>query len=86
MSHNSVSIKLVPGKIAPRYTDNEKQLDLKEVVITEQGTEGDLPLIDFILTDAEGKEYFFMVTGRIVAGIAHAISGVNMRNHGKLEP
>lgn len=88
MSETMVSIKLHDDKkIAPRYKKEETiQLQCHTVVITEKGTDSDLPLIDFQMIGPDGKQYFFAMTGRIVNGIASAIRGVNMRNHGVEEP
>jgi hypothetical protein len=80
------TIKLNPGKIAPRYEKSSKELILHEVVITEKGMESGLPLIDFVMKDSEGKEHYFMISGRIVNMISSAIKGVNLRNHGQEEP
>lgn len=76
-----LKIKLIQGNVAPRYTE-EKQLEIKQAVITENGMESGFPLIDFQLTDNEGKEYFCMASGQVINTLSAAIKGVNMRNHG----
>lgn len=86
MGYNSASIKLNPGNFAPRYTADDVQLELEEVVITEEGTRNGWPLVDFVMKDKAGKKHFFMVTGSIAQMIAGAVRGVNVRIHGKEEP
>lgn len=86
MNHTNVSVKLSAGKIAPRYTAERKSLRVQEVVITEQGTESNLPLVDFQLEDKDGNTYWFCLTGRLVDSFASLIAGVNTRNHGKDRP
>jgi len=84
---NMLTIELLPGKIAPRYNPKEvKELAIKKVIVTEKGTEGDLPIVDFQLEDADGNRYFTMITGRLMNQLAAAMRGVNMRNHGVEEP
>lgn len=73
-------------KIAPRYTDATKRLELKEAIITEMGMESDLPLVDLKLTDSDGNEYFAMVSGGLLNGLSASIKGVNLKNHGAEEP
>jgi hypothetical protein len=77
-----LDIKIKPGNVAPRYT-TEKQLTLDGAVITEQGMDSGLPLVDLTFTDADGNKYFTMTSGRILNALAIAIRGVNMRVHGK---
>lgn len=88
MSENSFSIELVKGNIAPRYSPEicDRKLQLDRVVITENGTEGNLPIVDFVCKDPDGKYYFFAITGRLVNMVSAAIKGVNYRNHGVEEP
>lgn len=81
----SASIKFVPGTVAPKYLD-AYELTLEEVVITEQGTESRLPIVDFVTRMPDGKKVVLVLTGRIVSGIAAAVKGVNMRNHGTEDP
>lgn len=83
----ALKIKINPGDVAPRYERDIRELKIDSVVITEQGMESGLPLIDFQLTDAEtGKPYFVMVSGRLITSLSAAIQGVNLRNHGKIDP
>jgi hypothetical protein len=88
MSETQLSIELLQGNFAPRYSKevSERKLDCKKVVITENGMVSGLPLVDFQLVDKDGNEYFFAITGRLVNMISAAIRGVNMRNHGCEEP
>lgn len=78
-------IRLVAGTVAPRY-DHGTELALDEVVITEQGTEGRLPIVDLKMRGPDGKVFVLVVTGRILNGISAAVKGVNLRIHGKAEP
>lgn len=80
-----LQITLVPGSTAPIY-DQGTELKCKQAVITEQGTEANLPIVDLVCYDASGRQYLIVLSGRIINGLAHAIMGVNMRNHGKREP
>jgi hypothetical protein len=83
---NYAKIELVEGKQAPRYTDGRVEVELEKIVITEQGTESNLPIVDFVMVGPDGKKTLLVLTGRIVNAVAAAIKGVNMRNHGKAEP
>jgi hypothetical protein len=46
---NAVDLRIVPGGNAPRYIGT-KQLSLKFVALTEQGTTAGLPILDFVMT------------------------------------
>lgn len=80
-----LTIELKPGSYVPRYTPKTKELRADKAVITENGMESKLPLVDFQLTDEQGNTYFFALTGRILINLAAAIRGVNLRNHGAEE-
>ncbi len=82
---NSATIRIVPGKIAPRYSEGQ-ELTLEDIAITEQGTEEGLPIVDFRMRGPDGKFYMLALTGRIVNCIAAAVRGVNERIHGLPEP
>jgi len=81
-----VNIHLVPGDVAPRYDSPIEEIKLEHVTITEQGTQSHLPMLDFVMTGADGKRYLMVITGRIANSISAAVKGVNMRNHGTPEP
>ena len=81
-----LNIELLPGNTAPRYTSVDVELTVDKVVITEQGMESGLPLIDIVLTDGNGKKHFTALSGRIVQTLSKAIDGVNVRNHGTSNP
>ncbi|MCH9712722.1 MAG: hypothetical protein K0U20_08880 [Proteobacteria bacterium] len=83
---NTLEIRLINGKDAPRYSADIKKLSIDTLVITEKGTEGDLPIVDLQLTDADGNKFFACVTGRIFLSSAEVIQGVNLRNHGSTNP
>jgi len=82
---NQVSIEIVEGSVAPKYTMGV-ELSCEGVVITEQGTEGGLPIVDFKLRGPDGKFYLLVFSGRIVNMISAAVRGTNVRIHGKEEP
>lgn len=79
------ALRIVPGDVAPRYPD-ACELMLDHIAITEKGTEKDLPIVDFVMKDADGIKCVLVLTGRTVNAIAAAIKGVNLRNHGTEEP
>lgn len=85
----SASIEIVEGKQAPHYLEEDGfvgECKLDKVVITEKGTQGDLPIVDFVMTAPDGKKFMMCLTGRNVTSIAAAIQGVNLRNHGNSDP
>jgi hypothetical protein len=84
VSHH-VKIEMVAGNVAPRYTEGA-EVGLDKVVITEQGTEARLPIVDFVMCGPDGKMYLLVLTGRIVNAISAAVKGANTRNHGIAEP
>ena len=88
MPANMVKIELVPGSVAPRYGHDTQrvEVELESVVITEQGMQSGLPLLDFKLVGPDGKLYLLVMTGRIANMISAAVKGVNLRNHGQAEP
>jgi len=79
-------IEIKEGDTAPRYKEGDVEVTIDKVVITEAGMGSGLPLIDFQMTDADGKIHFAALSGRVVNMISSAIKGVNMRNHGTEEP
>jgi hypothetical protein len=82
---NVLKIDLVPGGTAPRYA-NTRELKVQRAVITEQGTQANLPIVDFIMEDDKGNLFLLVLTGRLVNMVSAAVKGVNMRNHGVEEP
>lgn len=82
---NKLSIEMIPGDVAPRYPEGT-ELSCEKVVITEQGTESKLPIVDFVMVAPDGKKYLLVLTGRLINGIAAAVQGSNLRNHGVREP
>jgi hypothetical protein len=82
----AVNISLVEGDRAPRYDESGMELACEGVIITEQGTVGNLPIVDFKMRGPDGKFYLLVLSGRIVNAISAAVRGVNMRNHGVEEP
>jgi hypothetical protein len=82
----TASISIVPGHRCPRH-DDAATIHLERVVITEQGTEGGLPVVDFLGRNGlTGEPTVLALTGRIVNGISAAVKGVNTRIHGIAEP
>lgn len=73
----SVEINLVEGSIAPRYEASSTELVLKKAVITKKGMASGLPLVDIVMQDSKGNEYFFMASGRIMNMIASAVRGAS---------
>jgi Zn/Cd-binding protein ZinT len=78
-------IHFVEGNVAPRY-DTGYETQVERVTITEQGTQANLPIVDFIAKDKAGNQVCFVLTGREVCTLAAAIRGVNTRIHGVPEP
>jgi len=79
-------IKLIPGDQDPKYANFEGELSVKQVNITEQGTVGNLPIVDLVCESPSGEKYLIVITGREANAISAAVKGVNMRNHGVAEP
>ena len=86
MPYNQVSMEFIQGTEAPRYTNGEKELSADKVVITEQATESNLPIVDIQMTDKDGNKYWVPLSGRIINMVSAAVKGVNIRNHGVEEP
>lgn len=82
---NQAKIDIVSGTVAPKYNYGT-ELKLEGVVVTEQGTEAGLPIVDFKMRAPNGDFFLLVLTGRIVNGISAAIKGVNERIHGVQEP
>lgn len=51
------------------YPATMRPIEVKKVVVVQNGTEGGRPTVDFILKDATGQEFVFMVTGRLLKSI-----------------
>ena len=83
---SELDVRFVTGSVAPRFDEVTDVLTCIEAVITEQGTNGGLPIVDFRCRDQEGRLHIFMLTGRVVQAVGKAIEGVNMRIHGKPNP
>jgi hypothetical protein len=77
---------MVEGDRAPRYDEAGMELVCEGVVITEQGTQANLPIVDFKMRGPDGKFYLLVMSGRIVNAISAAVRGANKRNHGVDEP
>lgn len=80
-----MKIDSVSGSVAPTYRDAQG-LICEQVVITEQGTDGGLPIVDFLTGGPDGMLRVLTVTGRLVNSVSAAVRGVNVRNHGVEEP
>jgi hypothetical protein len=85
MLQHNLEIEIVKGKLAPRYSSGT-ELVCEGVVITENGTVSDLPIVDFKMRGPDGKFYLLPLTGRLVISLAAAVRGVNLRNHGTEDP
>ena len=78
-------MEFVQGKQGPLYHAADGfvgELKIEKVVITEQGTVNNLPIVDFVLVGPDGKRYIAVTTGGLVRMLGSAIDGVNERNHG----
>jgi hypothetical protein len=82
---SQLNIDIVEGDRAPRY-DEGTELACVGATITEQATEGNLPIVDFRMRGPDGQLYVLVLTGRIINALSGAIKGINLRNHGKEEP
>lgn len=51
------------------YGDEVTPLRVEKVVVVREGTEAGKPTVDFVMTDGNGKKYFFMVTGALLKSI-----------------
>lgn len=71
----SLTIKTKEGSLAPRYTEEVKELITNIAVITKEGMQSNKPLVDLQLTDAEGNQYFTALSGAILINLAAAIKG-----------
>jgi hypothetical protein len=46
-----------------------KPVEVEQVVVVRKGTQLGLPTVDFIVKDATGQRFVFMVTGRLLKSI-----------------
>jgi len=81
-----MKVKMVRGNVAPRYDRTTKQAGIEKVIITEQGVQSGLPLVDLQLIDRNGDKLFVAVSGRLMQSIASVINGTNERIHGVPNP
>lgn len=44
-------------------------IEVKKVVVVRNGTEAGHPTVDFVLEDATGQRFMFMITGRLLKSI-----------------
>lgn len=44
-------------------------IEVKQVVVVRSGTVAGNPTVDFVLEDANGQRYVFMITGRLLKSI-----------------
>lgn len=82
---NHLKLEFVQGKQAPLYPEGT-ELTCEKVVVTEQATESNLPIVDFVMRGPDGKLYLLVMTGRLVNMVSAGVKGVNSRNHGVEEP
>jgi len=73
---NQIHIQIAEGNEAPRYQPTTKELVINTAVITKEGMESGMPLVDFQMTDAEGKEYFTALSARVLCALAEVVKGV----------
>lgn len=81
-----LEIEVVPGNKGPSYPQQTVGLNIVKAVVTEQGTENGLPIVDLILEDVAGNRYMAMTTGRLINSLSAVIKGTNKRIHGIEEP
>lgn len=81
----AISMTSIPGDVAPRY-DQGTEIDCVAIVVTEQGTEANLPIVDFKCVGPNGEAYLMVLTGRMVNAIAVYVAAINERNHGTKTP
>lgn len=80
-----ITVAVVAGDVAPRYSTTVENLKVTDVVVTEQATASGLPCVDFQLVDDQGRKFFAVMTGRQVTMVAAVVAGVNMRIHGRVD-
>lgn len=78
---NAINLRVVAGVEAPQH-ENAQELELDELVVTEQGTVHRLPLLQFVCRDPLGRRFVLVLTGGNASHIAALVSAVNLRNHG----
>lgn len=76
----SLKIQFVDGSLAPRYTEETKELILDTAVITTKGMTSGEPLVDLQLHDADGNKYFTALTGNLFINLAVAITASKERD------
>lgn len=76
---SEILISVVEGQIAPRYSEDFKEFELKNVIITTQGMESGRPLVDLVLVDKEDNKIFAMVSGRLIAQIGDKVKELNLK-------
>lgn len=76
---NALEIKLCNSvEEAPIYQKEDfTALVLKQAVVVKNGTVEGNPTVDLVLTDADGKSYIAMVTGRILKTLSSVIGNTN---------
>jgi len=79
--HNQLTVEIIDGTLAPRYSISTKELTTNKAVITTQGTVSNAPIVDIQLTDDKGDKFFFAMTGGIFQNLAAAIEGAGARKY-----
>lgn len=77
---SKLAIEILAGNVAPRYDTDITQLTAQKAVITQHGMESGMPILDLQFTDADGNQYFTMISGNIVTMLCGAMAGVIQRN------
>ncbi len=73
--HNSVSVTLCKDASDAVYKGFHyrepvyKPIEIKQVVVVQNGTESGKPTVDFILEDDTGQKFVFMITSKLLKSI-----------------
>lgn len=51
------------------YNNDYTPVEVKKVVVVRDGTVRGNPTVDFVMEDASGKKYVFMVTGNLLKAL-----------------
>lgn len=81
-----VSIQIFNGNVSPSHGADVDEVTLRSVMITEQGTDGGLPIVDLRCTNSDGEAVDLTLTGRQILAIGDVIREINTRIHGDARP
>jgi hypothetical protein len=75
---NVVVCKDAESAVAAGFDYKNKNIDpveIKHVVVVQDGTQDGHPTVDFVLKDRDGNEYVVMVTGRLLKALPLQVPG-----------